>query len=164
DGRMPQMPQLLAGTRTEPPVSVPRAKSTRPQAAADADPLDEPPGTRSGAWGLSGVPKKRFSPRRLKASSSETVLPTQRAPARKSCSTQPAWTTAGGCVSRQVGLPPPVFHPATSIKSLTAKHNPSSNPEPVGDTSKVATKALLWATVIVEAFILTGSGAGRVMP
>ena len=56
DGRQPQMPQLLAGTRTEPPVSVPSAKSTRPQATADAEPFDEPPGTRSGAAGLSGVP------------------------------------------------------------------------------------------------------------
>src|SRR5437870_2254929 len=56
DGRQPQMPQLLAGTRTEPPVSVPIAKSTSPQTTAEADPLDEPPGTRSGAAGLSGVP------------------------------------------------------------------------------------------------------------
>src|SRR6476660_7177645 len=49
DGRHPQIPQLLAGTRTEPPVSVPIAKSTHPQATADADPRDDPPGTRSGA-------------------------------------------------------------------------------------------------------------------
>ena len=55
EGRQPQMPQLLAGTRTEPPVSVPIAKSTRPQATADADPFDEPPVTRSGAAGFSGV-------------------------------------------------------------------------------------------------------------
>jgi hypothetical protein len=55
-GRRPQMPQLLAGTRTEPPVSVPKAKSASPQATAEAEPLDEPPGTRSGAAGLSGVP------------------------------------------------------------------------------------------------------------
>jgi hypothetical protein len=50
------MPQLPAGTRTDPPVSVPRAKSASPQATADADPLDEPPGTRPGAFRLSGVP------------------------------------------------------------------------------------------------------------
>ena len=56
EGRQPQMPQLLAGTRTEPPVSVPIAKSTSPQATAEAEPFDEPPGTRSGAAGLSGVP------------------------------------------------------------------------------------------------------------
>src|SRR6476659_2220978 len=54
-GRKPQIPQLLAGTRTEPPVSLPSAKSTSPQATAEADPLDEPPGTRSGAAGLRGV-------------------------------------------------------------------------------------------------------------
>src|SRR6478735_6817310 len=56
DGRQPQMPQLLAGTRTLPPVSVPSAKSTIPHATADAEPFDEPPGTRSGAAGLRGVP------------------------------------------------------------------------------------------------------------
>ena len=56
EGRRPQMPQLLDGTRTDPPVSVPSAKSARPQATADAYPLEEPPGTRSGAFGLSGVP------------------------------------------------------------------------------------------------------------
>src|SRR4051812_31786781 len=56
EGRQPQMPQLLAGTRTEPPVSVPRAKSTSSQATADAEPFDEPPVTRSGAAGFSGDP------------------------------------------------------------------------------------------------------------
>src|SRR5436309_15206214 len=56
DGRNPRIPQLLAGTRIEPPVSVPSAKSTKPQATAEADPLDDPPGTRSGACALRGVP------------------------------------------------------------------------------------------------------------
>jgi hypothetical protein len=55
-GRIPKIPQLLEGTLTEPPVSVPRAKSTIPQATAEADPQDDPPGTRSGALGFSGVP------------------------------------------------------------------------------------------------------------
>src|SRR4026208_1703534 len=56
DGRKPQIPQLLAGTRIEPPVSVPKAKSTNPHATAEADPLDDPPGTRPGARALRGVP------------------------------------------------------------------------------------------------------------
>src|SRR5215213_7998975 len=56
EGLHPQIPQLLAGTRTEPPVSVPSAKSTSPQATADAEPFEEPPVTRSGAAGFSGVP------------------------------------------------------------------------------------------------------------
>src|SRR5215472_2586081 len=56
EGRKPQIPQLLAGTRTDPLVSVPKAKSTRAYATAEADPLEDPPGTRSGACGLRGVP------------------------------------------------------------------------------------------------------------
>src|SRR5467141_895687 len=80
------------------------------------------------------------------------VLPTQRAPARKSCSTHTAFATAEGCESRHVGLPQPVFQPATSITSLTAKHNPSSMPLPVG-CSNVVRKALLCATLIEEHFI-----------
>ncbi len=50
------MPQKAAGTRTEPPVSVPSASGTAPPATADAEPLDEPPGMRCGALVLSGVP------------------------------------------------------------------------------------------------------------
>src|SRR5947207_5058760 len=92
------------------------------------------------------------------------VLPTQRAPARKSCSTHTAFATAEGCESRHVGLPQPVFQPATSITSLTAKHNPSSMPLPVGGSSNVVRKALLCATLIEEHFIpgtLDGSWAIR---
>ena len=55
-GRMPYTPQKLAGTRTEPPVSLPSAKSQAPAAVAAADPLDEPPGRRPGARGFTGVP------------------------------------------------------------------------------------------------------------
>ena len=42
--------------RTDPPVSLPKAKSQAPEAVAVADPLDEPPGRRPGARGLAGVP------------------------------------------------------------------------------------------------------------
>ena len=48
--------------RIEPPVSVPIAKSTMPAATATAEPLEEPPGTRSGYWGLRGVPLQRLMP------------------------------------------------------------------------------------------------------
>src|SRR5438874_13819254 len=58
DGRKPQIPQLLAGIRVEPAVSVPSAKSTSPHPTAKANPLNEPPGRGSGARGLGGVPKK----------------------------------------------------------------------------------------------------------
>ena len=49
-------PQKDAGPRTEPPVSLPSAISTRPAATAAAEPDDEPPGTRPGAAGFIGVP------------------------------------------------------------------------------------------------------------
>ena len=42
-GRNPQTPQNAAGARTDPPVSVPSAKSTRPPATAAAEPQDDPP-------------------------------------------------------------------------------------------------------------------------
>jgi hypothetical protein len=54
EGLNPTTTQLLAGTRTEPPVSVPSAKSHRSHATAEAEPLEAPPGTRSGARGLRG--------------------------------------------------------------------------------------------------------------
>jgi len=44
----------------------PRAKSTIPPATATADPLEHPPGTRSGAAGFVGVSKCLFSPWILK--------------------------------------------------------------------------------------------------
>jgi hypothetical protein len=50
------MPQQAAGRRTDPPVSVPMAMSTVPEATAAALPLDEPPTMRPGQCGLTGVP------------------------------------------------------------------------------------------------------------
>src|SRR5262249_17601901 len=77
-----------------------------------------------------------------------TVLPMHRAPAANNCSTHTAWTAAGGCVSRQVGLPQPVGLSATSIKSLTAKVSPVSGPSAVGGRSEVWTNAPLCSAVI----------------
>src|SRR5689334_6621034 len=54
-GRRPNSPQQLAGTRIEPPVSVPSPMSASPAATAEAGPLDEPPVTSPGAAGFGGV-------------------------------------------------------------------------------------------------------------
>ena len=81
-GRMPNRPQWLAGARTDPPVSVPSAKSHRLFDTAEAEPDDEPPGMRSGAPPFTGVPKWAFLPDIEKASSSVMVLPTKRRPRR----------------------------------------------------------------------------------
>ena len=58
----PAIPQHAAGIRIEPPVSEPYETSASPLATATADPLDEPPGTRSGSSGLTGVPKAALIP------------------------------------------------------------------------------------------------------
>src|SRR5258706_7068188 len=55
-GRIPYTPQNEAGTRHEPPVSLPNARSQAPAATAAAEPLEEPPGKRPLARGLTGVP------------------------------------------------------------------------------------------------------------
>ena len=53
-------------TRMLPPVSVPRAKSTKPAATATPAPLEEPPGILSGATGLMGASCWVLSPEMLK--------------------------------------------------------------------------------------------------
>ena len=58
--------------------------------------MDEPPGTRSGIAGLSGVPSWAFSPRIPSETSSVTVLPTTEAPASSSVRTAPAWRLGVG--------------------------------------------------------------------
>src|SRR5262249_31195716 len=57
---MPAMPHIVAGLRTEPPVSVPIANGTNPAAVAAPAPLDDPPqkwsrfhGLRAGGHGRS---------------------------------------------------------------------------------------------------------------
>ena len=127
-GRMPNRPQKLAGTRTDPPVSVPSAVSHSPDATADAEPELDPPGTRSGAAGLSGVPSNRFSPRIPSEISSVTVLPTNAAPASSSVCTAQAWRVGMACASAQSGLPAPVGCPAMSNRSLAAKVRSCSGP------------------------------------
>lgn len=56
-GFSPVIPQKAAGLRIEPLASVPRAAVARPAATATAEPLLEPPGTRSWSHGFGSVPK-----------------------------------------------------------------------------------------------------------
>jgi hypothetical protein len=50
--------------------------------------------------------------------------------------------------------------PKRKRNSIDGKAQPVQRSGATRGTSKIATKALLWTTVIVEVFILTGSGAG----
>src|ERR1700733_8806829 len=91
----PATPQQAAGTRTEPPVSVPNATSASPVATATADPLDAPPGSRLGSRGLTGVPAQWLMPLADQHSSVSPVLPTIRAPASLADATTAASAAAG---------------------------------------------------------------------
>src|SRR5450830_1326980 len=107
-GRRPISPQWLAGARTEPPVSVPSATSASPLDTAEADPELEPPGIRSGAPPLRGVPKWAFLPFIENASSSVHVLPTNLAPACASATTAGAEVFLMPDIASMCGLPQPV--------------------------------------------------------
>src|SRR5258708_18983005 len=45
-------PQKLAGTRNDPPMSLPNSRDTYPTASAAAEPPEEPPGVRPRSQGL----------------------------------------------------------------------------------------------------------------
>jgi hypothetical protein len=107
-GRRPYRPQWLAGARTEPPVSVPSAKSHRPEDTAEAEPEDDPPVIRSLAAPLIGAPKCALLPFIENASSSVTVLPAKRAPASSSFCTVGAVRVLMPDIASTMGLPPPV--------------------------------------------------------
>ena len=119
------MPQQAAGMRTEPPVSVPRATSASPSATTTAEPLEEPPGTRAGSSGLTGVPVCSLTPSANQHSSLRLVLPMMRPP-------EPAYRSDAGSVRggrrqspRAARAPTVVTVPATSMASLTATVGPS---------------------------------------
>ena len=81
-GLMPTMPFAAAGTRPEPAVSVPRARSTWPAATATAEPELDPPDTSDGQWALGQAPYGERVPTRPVANWSRFVLPITTAPAR----------------------------------------------------------------------------------
>lgn len=55
-GFMPVTPVKLAGSRMEPPVSVPVTMGARPAATALEEPPEEPPGTAFASQGLKTLP------------------------------------------------------------------------------------------------------------
>ncbi len=79
-GFSPTTPHREAGWRTEPPVSVPSAHTTWPEATAAADPPEDPPGTVSRFQGLCTGPNAEFSFELPMANSSQFVLPISTAP------------------------------------------------------------------------------------
>jgi hypothetical protein len=86
-GRSPVIPFKAAGTRTEPPVSVPSAASAIPVATAMPEPPEDPPGILSGSQGLWLWPITELWQRAPNANSWSVALPTTTAPALRSRST-----------------------------------------------------------------------------
>ncbi|MNT14418.1 hypothetical protein D3C72_1494240 [compost metagenome] len=60
-GLNPTTPQVDAGMRTDPAVSVPSEARHKPAATATAEPLDDPPTAAAGSSGFSGAGKCGFS-------------------------------------------------------------------------------------------------------
>src|SRR5579863_723063 len=124
----PARPQQAAGMRIDPPVSVPNATSASPVATATADPDDDPPGSRRGSSGLTGVPDQWLMPLADQHSSVSPVLPTIRAPASRADETTAASATAGSAISATTGQPAVVGSPAMSMQSFTASRGPAPLP------------------------------------
>ena len=74
-GRRPETPHSDAGSRTDPPVSVPIAATHRSAATAAPEPPLDPPGIRSGAAGLTTAPNVSFADVAPKASSWRFAVP-----------------------------------------------------------------------------------------
>lgn len=128
EGLCPMMPLSAAGIRTEPAVSVPMEKSTRPRATATAQPELDPPGTRDGSPAHAGCPTGHRTPAIPVAKRSMVFLPTSMAPAasRRRTTCADCWR-GSGLIPGRVCIAV-VVHAATSIISLTEKNRPASGP------------------------------------
>src|SRR5260370_7298261 len=108
------MPHQPAGSRTEPPVSVPIAIGARPAATATADPLEEPPGVwcTARSHGFRGVPMWVLVPQLPIANSTVWVLPSTIIPAAIAPSARVA--VPGQTPFAQTFDPPAVTPPSRS--------------------------------------------------
>ena len=125
-GRNPVIPLNEAGSRTEPPVSLPIAASAKPAATATADPLDEPPEIWRGFQALTAAGALVLWPVGPIAHSCRLALPMTTAPARRRRATIVA--SAVATLPAMAGLAAVVGTPATSMLSLIATVIPCSGP------------------------------------
>ena len=125
----PAVPQQAEGTRTDPPVSLPKATSASSPPTATAEPLDEPPGMSRASSGLTGVPKARLIPVAPNASSWRFAFPTMRTAPAFSAARVPAMQAAswaaGLAPSATTAHPAVVGSPARSMRSFTASLRPA---------------------------------------
>src|SRR5215831_10544101 len=110
-GFRPNSPHALAGTRIEPPPSLPWATATMPLATAAAAPPDDPPLECSTCHGLRDGGKPFASVVMVVPSSGELVRPNATKPARWNSVAR--YDVTGQTTSRRAATPNDVGSPAT---------------------------------------------------
>ena len=122
------MPAKCAGTRIDPPPSLPMPPAEQPEAIAAASPPLDPPGVRSSAHGFDVRPWSGLSLSYAISMSATLVVPSTIAPAAR----RRATTTASSDAIAPARVRLPVSHrrPATSIALFTVTGNPPSGPRP----------------------------------
>ena len=126
DGRRPTTLQKLAGLRSDPPMSVPSAIGTMPEARATAAPPLLPPQVRPRSYGFRVVPKTSLKVCEPAPNSGVLVLPIVIAPAVRSRSTIRA--SASGTFVAKTVEPNVVRMPRVSTRSLWATGSPWRHP------------------------------------
>src|SRR6266436_6397808 len=136
---MPTTLQKFGGFRSEPPMSLPSAKGTMPQASATAPPPVLPPQVLVKSYGFRVAPKTLLNVCEPSPNSGTFVLPITIPPAAFSrCTTR---QSKSGTRSRCNGEPKVVRIPAVSCKSFAPTGIPCSGPSdfPLASDSSAAT-------------------------
>src|SRR6266852_6517442 len=136
--RRPTTLQKFGGLRSEPPISLPSASGTIPQASATQPPPVLPPQVLLTSYGLRVGPNAGLNVCEPKPNSGTLVLPITIAPAAFSrCTTR---QSKSGTKSRCNGEPYVVRIPAVSCKSFTPTGIPCSGPSnlPLASDSSAA--------------------------
>ena len=123
-GLKPTTLQNAAGSRIEPPVSLPSATVASPAATAATLPPELPPGTRRRSHGLTVLPSALFSHELPIANSSRFVFPSGMAPASSNRCT--AVAVYGAIQPSKIFEAHVVGVPVTHMLSLIARPTPAS--------------------------------------
>src|SRR6266576_2723402 len=127
-GLSPQMPLKCAGTRMDPPPSLPTPPAEHPDAMAAASPPLDPPGVRERSQGLLVRPYRRLSVSQAINNSGVFVTPRIIAPALRNRETKGA--SGGGTWPARNLLPLSQRNPPpTSIELLMLSGTPCSGPK-----------------------------------
>ncbi len=125
-GFSPQIPEKCAGTRIEPPPSLPTPPNEQPDALAAASPPLEPPAVRLVSHGLLVFPVSKLLLSYAISNSGVFVLPRTMAPAPRSRATSGA--SRCGTYSLRSNDPAVQGHPATSMLLLMVSGTPCNGP------------------------------------